>query len=64
MIVLLRRQMGFCSIVAAQSLSHLVFLLLGYFSSFPKKPTSERKQYPEAERIYIALDNWPVPFHG
>ncbi len=22
------------------------------------------KQYPEAERIFIALDNWPVHFHG
>src|SRR5438105_14660655 len=42
MIVLLLRPMGFCSIVAAQSLSRLFFALLGYFSSFSKKPPSER----------------------
>lgn len=22
------------------------------------------QQYPEAEKIYVALDNWPVHFHG
>ena len=32
----------FCSIVAAQSLSRLLSPLLGYFSSFSKKPSSER----------------------
>src|SRR5260370_2506624 len=42
MIVLRVRQMGFCSIVAAQSLSRLFWPNLGYFSSFPKKPPSER----------------------
>jgi propanol-preferring alcohol dehydrogenase len=42
MIVLLLRQMGFFSIVSAQSLSRLFLSHLGYFSSFSKKPTSER----------------------
>jgi hypothetical protein len=37
MIVLLLRQMGFCSIVAAQSLSRLFLPNLGYFFSFSKK---------------------------
>src|SRR5712692_10155355 len=46
MIVLLLRQMGFCSIVAAQSLSRLFSPRLGYFSSFSKKPTSERGSLP------------------
>src|SRR5438132_76527 len=36
MIVLLLRQMGFGSIVAAQSLSRLFLPILGYFFSFPK----------------------------
>src|SRR5260221_4902751 len=45
MIVLLLRQMGFCSIVAAQSLSRLFSPVLGYFSSFFKKPTSERERF-------------------
>ena len=40
--VLLTTTVGFASIVAAQSLSRLFLPLLGYFSSFSKKPTSER----------------------
>ena len=40
--MLLLRQMGFGSIVAAQSLSRLFMPILGYFFSFSKKPTSER----------------------
>src|SRR5260370_22415442 len=50
MIVLLRRQMDFCSIVAAQSLSRLFWPVLGYCSSFSKKPPSERQPAPLANR--------------
>jgi len=43
--------MGFCSIVAAQSRSPLFSSGLAYFSSFSKKPTSERLGRPLATEV-------------
>ncbi len=57
MMVLLLRQMGFCSIVAAQSLSRLFFALLGYFSSFSKKPPSESQEELPMDRHHVMVTN-------
>ena len=51
--MLLLRQMGFGSIVAAQSLSRLFIPILGYFFSFSQKPTSERPPPPGLCTLYL-----------
>src|SRR5512135_95716 len=60
MMVLLLRQLGFCSIVAAQSLSRLLSPRFGYFSSFSKKPSSERGRFGDRFGGFCCCEETPV----
>src|SRR5258708_2824765 len=55
MVVLLLRQLKYCSTVSVQSLSRLFSPCLGYLSSFfSKKPTSERREGGRRSRLGFA----------